>query len=158
VTEIDMSDRLADAFDFRGRLSFVGRERLSRKLTALTIPVIVGPLFLLVFGMPRAVALTPLILLPPLLVAFVAADMRRIHDVNQHAHIVYGRAVLGLTLVLGLLLTGLFIPDIPDWTRISLVGLSAVVWLAATIRGFARLPIEWRRGDPGPNRFGPPPK
>ena len=153
-----MSDRLADAFDFRGRISFVGRERLSRKLGALMVPTVAGPLVLLIVGVPRAVAVTPFVLLLPLMVALFAADVRRIHDVNQHAHIVYARSVFGLALVLGPLLAAAFTPDIPDWGRIALVGLSAVVGLVTTIQGFARAPIEWRRGDPGPNRFGPPPE
>ena len=152
-----MSDRLADAFDFRGRLSFVGRERLTRKLGALMVASVAVPLLLLVGGVPRAVAAAPLVLILPILVALFAADVRRIHDVNQHAHIVYARSAFGLALVLGPLLAAAFTPDIPDWARIALVGLSAVVGLVTTIQGFGRQPIEWRRGDPGPNRFGPPP-
>ena len=153
-----MSDRLADAFDFRGRLSFVGRERLSRKLGGLIVASVAGSLLLLVVGVPRAVAVAPLILIPPLLVALFVADVRRIHDVNQHAHIVYARAVFGLALVLGPLLAAAFTPDIPDWARIALVGLSVTVGIVTSIQGFGRQPIEWRRGDPGPNRFGPPPE
>ena len=153
-----MSDRLADAFDLRGRLSFVGRERLTRKLGALMVASVAVPLLLLIVGVPRAVAAAPLGLILPILVALFAADVRRIHDVNQHAHIVYARSVFGLALVLGPLLAAAFTPDIPDWARIALVGLSAVVGIVTTIQGFARPPIEWRRGDPRPNRFGPPPE
>jgi hypothetical protein len=153
-----MSDRLADAFDFRGRLSFVGRERLSRKLVALAILPVLGPMGLLLLDAPRPLALAPLALLLPLMVALVAADMRRIHDVNQHAHIVYGRSLLGFAVVVGPLLAAGLLPDIPDWTRLALVGASAAVVLAMIIRQFLRPPIEWRRGDPGPNRFGPPPE
>ncbi|MEY4555190.1 MAG: hypothetical protein RL093_309 [Pseudomonadota bacterium] len=153
-----MSDRLADAFDFRGRISFVGRERLTRKLGVLLVVSVAGPLLLLAFGVPRAVAVVPFVLIPPLLVALFAADVRRIHDVNQHAHIVYARSVFGLALVLGPLVAAAFTPDIPDWARIALVGLSVAVGIVTSIQGFARAPIEWRRGDPGANRFGPPPE
>lgn len=156
MAEIAMSDRLADAFDFRGRISFAGRERLTRKLGALMVASVAGALLLLTFGVPRAVAAAPFALVPPLLVALFAADVRRIHDVNQHAHIVYARAAFGLALVLGPLLAAAFTPDIPGWARIALVGMSAVVGIVTSIQGFARAPIEWRRGDPGPNRFGPP--
>ncbi len=152
-----MSDRLADAFDFRGRLSFVGRERLSRKLVALAILPILGPMGLLLLEVPRALALAPLTLLLPLAAALLAADVRRIHDVNQHAHIVYGRSVLGIALIVGPLLAAALLPDIPDWVRLALTAVSALLLLAMTIRHFSIPPIEWRRGTPGPNRFGPPP-
>lgn len=153
-----MSDRLADAFDFTGRLSFVGRERLSRKLVALAILPILGPMGLLLLDVPRAFALVPLILLLPLMAALVAADMRRLHDVNQHAHIVYGRSFLGFAVAVGPLLAAALLANISDWARLALAGSSVVLMLAMIIRQFLRPPIEWRRGDPGPNRFGPPPE
>lgn len=153
-----MSDRLADAFDFTGRLSFVGRERLSRKLVALAILPVVGPMVLFVFGAPRELALAPLVLLLPLMAALLAADVRRIHDVNQHAHVVYGLGVLGLAVTISPLLAAAALRDIQDWVRLCLVGLSVLVFVGLMIRQFMRQPIEWRRGDPGPNRFGPPPE
>jgi MFS family permease len=153
-----MSDRLTDAFDFRGRLSFGGRERLSRKLLILAAFPILGPIILLMLGAARALAVAPLILLLPLAVADVAADVRRIHDLNQHAHLIYGRALFNFAMVVGPALAAILASGIPDGLRLAFAALSAAAFLIVTVRHFLRPPIEWRRGDPGPNRFGPPPE
>ncbi|CAN7338701.1 hypothetical protein [Brevundimonas sp. LjRoot202] len=153
-----MSDRLAAAFDFRGRLSFVGHERLTRKLLLLSIVPVLGPMFLLIAGAPRLLALTPLALLVPLLVAFMAAHARRMHDLNQHAYVVHGRRGLILALAIAPALTAFLMPGLPDWAILALPALSLVVVVVSTVRSLFVAPLEWRRGDPGPNRFGPAPE
>lgn len=152
-----MSDRLANAFDFRGRLSFVGRQRLERKLLLLAMPGVVGPIFLLMIGAPRPVAGAAALILVPALIGLAAANVRRLHDVGCHAHRVHLKRWIWLLIIstpVGLAIT---FPNLPEPTLWSLAGLSGVALLASLfIRDLTW--TEWRRGEPGTNRFGPPPE
>jgi uncharacterized membrane protein YhaH (DUF805 family) len=151
-----MSDRLANAFDFQGRLSFVGRQRLERKLLLIAMPGVVGPIFLLMIGVPRAVAAAAALLLAPALIGLVAANVRRLHDVGRHAHRVHLKRWFWLLIISTPVGVALTFPDLPEPARWGLAGVSGVALLASLF-----IPdmtwTEWRRGDPGPNRFGPPP-
>ena len=152
-----MSDRLANAFDFSGRLSRGGRARLERKVMLIGSLGVVGPVFLLTIGTPRPVAAVPALLLIPLLMALAASGVRRLHDVGRHAHRVYLKRLVRLAITITPLgIAGAF-PALPIPVLWSLVGLSGVALLASLfIRDLGW--TEWRRGDPGPNRFGPPPE
>lgn len=153
-----MSDRLVDAFDFHGRLSRNGSRRLAARLMAVALVGWLAPLFLLMAGAPRFIAWLPFSLLPLIAVAGVAASVRRLHDVGRDARLEWLKRLGALILTLGLTLAPVFailaVPDLPAWAVWSLLGVSAAIFVAAVFRGRP----EWGPGDPGPNRFGPPPE
>ncbi|TPW01273.1 MAG: hypothetical protein FD125_2664, partial [bacterium] len=60
-----MSDHLSRAFDFSGRLSFAGRQRLERKLLLILLLSLAGPIFLLMIGVPLPIAGAMALLLVP---------------------------------------------------------------------------------------------
>lgn len=152
-----MSDRLANAFDFRGRLSFVGRQRLERKLLAVALIPFVGCAALIMLNLRQWAAL-PFLLLVPLPIALVAAHVRRLHDLGLGAGAVSIRHFLVLILIATPVAAALLVTELPDWARLALAAVSVVVVVATALRSLFVLPLDWRRGDPGPNRFGPPPE
>ena len=152
-----MSDQLGSAFDFSGRLSFAGRQRLERKLLLIFVAGIAGPVFLLTIGVSPPFAGVAALLLVPALIGLCAASVRRLHDVGRHAHRVYLKRSVWLLMVGAPAAAVLAIPDLPPPVLWGLVGLSGMALLSGL---FIRDLIwaEWLRGEPGPNRFGPPPE
>lgn len=155
--EVHVSDRLADAFDFNGRLSFAGRQRLERKLLALALIPFLALAVLIMLGLRQWGAL-PFLLLVPLPVALAAAHVRRMHDLGLEAGAVLVRHLLAFVLFAAPAGLALIAVGLPDWVRLALTATSAVVILAGAARSLFVLPLDWRRGDPGPNRFGSPPE
>ena len=153
-----MSDRLANAFDFHGRLGRTGRARLELKLVLIAVPVTMSPIGLLIAGIPRAWAWLPFLLLPPVLVAFVAASVRRLHDVGLSARMEFVRSLGFLIMVLAPLTAVFLVPDVPEPFIWILVGVSVVTLIVGALRNPFWARPEWGPGDPGPNRFGPPPE
>lgn len=152
-----MSDRLADAFDFKGRLSFAGRQRLERKLLALALLPLLTAAVLIMLGLRQWAALAFLLLLP-LPVALAAAHVRRMHDLGLEAGAVLVRHLLAFGLFAAPAALALIAVSLPDWARLALTATSALVILTGIARSLFVLPLDWRRGDPGPNRFGPAPE
>lgn len=153
-----MSDRLADAFDFQGRLGRDDQRRLELKLGVIAVLAWVTPIALLMAGAPRALAWLPFLALPPAGVAFVAAGVRRLHDVGLGARMEFVRGAGFLIMVLGPLAAAILIPDLPEPFGWVLVGFSAIIFIVALGRNLTGGRPEWGPGDPGPNRFGPPPE
>jgi uncharacterized membrane protein YhaH (DUF805 family) len=152
-----MSDRLANAFDFRGRLSFVGRQRLERKLLLIALPGVVGPIFLLIVGVSPPIAGAAALFLIPAVVGLAAANVRRLHDVGRPAHRVYLKRLISLLIVATPVAVAISRPDLPELVLRGLTGFSGVALLASLfIRDLTW--TEWLRGEPGSNRFGPPPE
>ena len=149
-----MSDRLVDAFDFNGRLGRSGLRRLELKLMAVAIAGGLAPLFLLLGGAPRAIAWLPLGILPVIAVAGAAAGVRRLHDVGRDARPEWLKSFGVFVVVLGPAFAMLAFPDLPEPLVWALLGVSAAILVIAAFRGRP----EWGPGDPGPNRFGPPPE
>ena len=149
-----MSDRLAKAFDFSGRLSFAGRARLERKLLLIAALGLAGPVFLLMVGIPPPVAGAAALFLVPVVIGLAASGVRRLHDVGRDAHRVYLKRLVWLAIVAAPVAVAIYRPDLPEQVRWGLTGTSGV---AALIGLFLRdlTWTEWLRGDPGPNRFGP---
>ena len=152
-----MSDRLAKAFDFSGRLSFAGRQRLERKLLLIAVLSIAGPIFLFMIGAPPPVGLAAALLFVPVAVGTAAANVRRLHDVGHDAHRVYLKRLVWLAIIAAPVAVAISRPDLPEQVRWGLGGISGV---AALIGLFIRdlTWTEWLRGEPGPNRFGPAPE
>ena len=151
-----MTREIGEAFDFRGRLSRVGQMRLERKLIAISIPGIIGPILLLMAGAPRIVAVIPALVLLPVIVATAAANVRRLHDVGRHAHRVYAKRLIFSACLVGALAAVIIVPNLPEAAAWTLIGLVVTALLASVFtRDLGQ--TEWRRGDPRPNRFGPPP-
>lgn len=151
-----MTRQFGEAFDFRGRLSRVGQMRLERKLVVIAAPGIIGPVLLLMAGVPRIVAGIPALILVPVMAAAFAGNVRRLHDVGRHAHRVYAKRLIFSACLVGALAAVVIFPDLPEaaaWTLIGLVISALLVGLFIRDLGAT----EWRRGDPRPNRFGPPP-
>lgn len=153
-----MSDRLADAFKFQGRLGRDGQRRLELKLGMIVVLAWVTPIGLLIAGAPRAWAWLPFLALPPVGVAFVAAGVRRLHDVGLSAGMEFVRGVGFLIMVLGPLAVASLTPDLPEPFGWVLVSFSAISFIVAVGRNLTGGRPEWGPGDPGPNRFGPPPE
>lgn len=152
-----MSDRLANAFDFHGRLSFVGRQRLERKLLLVAIPGVIGPIFLLIVGVPPPIAGMATVFLIPAVIGLAAANVRRLHDVGRTAHRVYLKRLISFVIVATPVTAALTLPDLPEFARLGLAGFSGLALLTSFfVRDLTW--TEWRRGDSGPNRFGPPPE
>lgn len=151
-----MSDRLAKAFDFSGRLSFAGRARLERKLLLIFVLSLAGPIFLLMIGKPP-IAGAMALLLVPVVIGLAASGVRRLHDVGHDAHRVYLKRLVWLAIVAAPVAVAISRPDLPEQIRWGLTGTSGV---AALIGLFLRdlTWTEWLRGEPGPNRFGPAPE
>lgn len=152
-----MSDRLLDAFDFRGRLGRDGRRRLELKLTLVVILAWVGAILMLMSGAPRALAGLALLPLPAAAVAFVGAGVRRLHDVGLSARTEALKDLGALCLLVGPLIAAAVRPDLPEPAVWALVGLSAATFIALVGVNVVRGRPEWGPGDPGPNRYGPPP-
>lgn len=152
-----MSDRLAKAFDFSGRLSFAGRQRLERKLLLILLLSLAGPIFLLMIGAPLPIAGAMALLLVPVVIGLAASGVRRLHDVGRHAHRVYLKRLVWLAISAAPVSVAISRPDLPEQVQWALAGISG---LAALIGLF--IPkltwTEWLRGEPGPNRFGPAPE
>lgn len=152
-----MSDRIADCLKFNGRLSLIGAWRLQRKLLLVAMVGWGAPIALLLNGAPRAVALAPFSILVVLAVAFAGAHVRRLHDVGRHAHQEIARQLLAVGMTLGPLVAIVVMPRMPA----IFSGLLCVIALGSLIFSIARSepggPPTWRRGDPEPNAFGPPP-
>lgn len=149
-----MTGRPVDVFDFNGRLSRSGSRRLAVQLTAFWIAGWLAPLFLLLGGAPRAVAWLPLCVFPFLLVAEAAAGVRRLHDVGRDARSEGLKSLGVFAMILGPLGAVLALPGLPEPLLWTLLGTSAAILAAAAFRGRP----ERGPGDPGPNRFGPPPE
>jgi len=149
--------KLRHAFDFQGRLSRADQMRLERRLIIISIPGILGPMFLLIAGAPRIVAVLPALLLVPVVVAAVASNVRRLHDVGRHAHRVYLKRLIFSACLVAALTAILVLPDLPEDAAWTLAGLAVTAFLLSFfVRDLGW--TEWRRGDSGPNRFGPPPE
>jgi uncharacterized membrane protein YhaH (DUF805 family) len=153
-----MSDRLADAFDFQGRLGRGGRRRLELKLGVILVLAVMTPIALLIAGVPRALAWIPFLALPPAGVAFLAASVRRLHDVGLSAGMEFVRGFGFLIIVLGPLAAAILMPDLPPPYGWVLVGFPIAALIVASFRNLTGGRPEWGPGDPGPNRFGPPPE
>lgn len=152
-----MSDRLAKAFDFSGRLSFAGRQRLERKLLLIAGLSIAGPVFLFMIGAPPLVGGLAALLFVPVVIGSVAANVRRLHDVGRDAHRVYLKRLVWLAIAAAPVAVAISRPDLPEPIRWGLAGTSGVATLVGLfIRDLTW--TEWLRGDPGPNRFGPAPE
>lgn len=149
-----MFNRVLDAFDFHGRLSRNGSRRLAAKLMALAVVGWLAPLLLLMGGAPKILAWLPYSLLPLIAVAGAAAGVRRMHDVGRDARFEWLKRLGVLILTLGPVLVILAVPNLPAWVVWVLLSLSAAIFVAVVFRGRP----EWGPGDPGPNRFGPPPE
>ena len=152
-----MSDRLAKAFDFSGRLSFAGRARLERKLLLVAVLSIAGTIFLLMIGAPPLVGGAAALLFVPVVIGSAAANVRRLHDVGHDAHRVYLKRLVWLAIIAAPIAVAISRPDLPEQVRWGLTGTSGV---AALIGLFIRdlTWTEWLRGEPGSNRFGPAPE
>ena len=74
------------------------------------------------------------------------------------ARMEFFRGVGFLTLVLGPLAAAILTPDLPEPFGWVLVGFSAITFIVAIGRNMTGGRPEWGPGDPGPNRFGPPPE
>ena len=152
-----MSDRISNALDFRGRLSFGGRQRLERKLLLIALPGVVGPIFLLMIGVSPPIAGAAALLLVPVIIGLVAANVRRLHDVGSTAHHVYLKRFISLLIIATPVAVAISRPDLPELVLWGLAGFSGVALFASLfIRDLTW--TEWLRGDPGPNRFGPSPE
>lgn len=151
-----MSDRLSDAFNFHGRLSFVQHARLERKLMGIGLLPFVALAGLSLTGNLRWAGL-PFLLYLPLGVALTAAGARRLHDVGLAASDVWLGNIVALALIGTPAVLAIYADGLPDWLRLILAGTTALMFVAGVVRGLFDRPPEWRRGDAGPNRFGPPP-
>ena len=145
--------RLSNQFSFDGRLGRVGWRRLHLRIILLGCLAILATLFILISDLPRVFALFPLALLPILLVAFISAWTRRLHDVGVHARgeilRIAGIGVIGFAPPLAFLL----VPDLPDWAYAALGAWFVGGLIFSMLIGWQR--PEWRLGDDGPNEFGP---
>lgn len=153
-----MSDRLADAFDFRGRLGRSAKRRLELKPGVILVLATMTPIALLIGGAPRAWAWLPFLAVPPAGAAFLAASIRRLHDVGLSARMEFFRRAGFLVMALGPLAAAILMPDLPETVWWLLIGFSAVTFIVAVGRDLAGGRPEWGPGDPGPNRYGPPPE
>ena len=151
-----MSDRLIDAFDFRGRLGRKGRRRLELKLSAVVVLAWTAAIFMLIFGAPRLVAGLALLPLPAVGLALIAAGVRRLHDVGLSARAEFAKGLALLIMLVGPLIVAALTPDLPEPVLWALVGLSAAVFVGSVCVSIVRGRPEWGPGDPGPNRYGPP--
>ena len=152
-----MSDRLAKAFDFSGRLSFAGRQRLERKLLLIAALSITGPNFLFMVGAPPLVGAAAAMLFVPVVIGSVAASVRRLHDAGRHAHRVYLKRLVWLAIVAAPVAIAIYRSDLPEQVLWGLTGTSGLaVLIGLFIRDLTW--TEWLRGEPGPNRFGPAPE
>jgi len=152
-----MSDRLAKAFDFSGRLSFAGRQRLERKLLLIAVLSIAGPIFLFMIGVPPLIGGAAALLFVPVVIGSAAANVRRLHDVGRDAHRVYLKRLVWLAIIAAPVAVAISRPDLPEQVRWGFAGISGV----ATLIGLCIRDLtwtEWLRGEPGPNRFGPSPE
>jgi len=152
-----MSDRLAKAFDFSGRLSFAGRQRLERKLLLVLLLSLAGPIFLLMIGTPPPIAGAMALLLVPVVIALAASGVRRLHDVGRHAHRVYLKRLIWVIIFATPINVAISFPDLPEQVGWGLAGASGVALLASLFNRDLTW-TEWLRGEPGPNRFGPAPE
>jgi uncharacterized membrane protein YhaH (DUF805 family) len=152
-----MTDRLVRIFDFSGRLSFAGRARLERKLLLIAALGIAGPIFLFMVDAPPLAGAAAALLIVPVAIGSVAANVRRLHDVGQDAHRVYLKRLVWWAIVAAPVAVAIYRPDLPEQVRWGMTGTSG---LAALIGLFIRdlTWTEWLRGEPGPNRFGPAPE
>lgn len=152
-----MSDRLAKAFDFSGRLSFAGRQRLERKLLLIAVLGLAGPVFLLMIGTPLPIAGAMALLLVPVVIGLAASGVRRLHDVGRDAHRVYLKRLISFTIFATPINVAISFPDLPEQVRWGLAGVSGVALLVSLFNRDLTW-TEWLRGEPGPNRFGPAPE
>ena len=151
-----MLKEFSGLFDFRGRLTRSDMIRLERKALFAAMLGIVAPVLLLIFGVPPALALLPALVLIPIMVAGAALNFRRLHDVGRHAHRVYAKRVVFCAALAVPLAAIIALPGLSEPAAWTLIG----VTLGALVMSFFVRDLgltEWRRGDPGPNRFGPPP-
>ncbi len=151
-----MSDRLADTFNFKGRLSRGGQRRIQYKLLAFALVGWVAPLLLLIAGAPGVLAMIPFVILPIVALGLVAAAVRRFHDVDLHAHREMLIYILGTATVIGPFVIIAMVPDLPQPIAYGLMGLSVLTLLAGFMANLRGRP-EWGPGDPDTNEFGPPP-
>lgn len=148
---------IGEAFDFKGRLSRAEQMRLGRKLLLIALPGMIVPILLLIAGVPRLLSALPALLLLPVCLAGIAANVRRLHDVGRHAHRVYSKRV-GLLVCLAVpVVAVLTFPSMPGWLALTLIAIPVVGFPASLfVRDLGY--TEWRRSDPGPNQFGPAPE
>lgn len=149
-----MAERLIDAFDFNGRLSRSGARRLEARLAAFAVAGCLAPLLLLLGGAPKGIAWLPFGILPVIALAGAAAGVRRLHDVGRDARLEWLKSLGVLVLMAGPVVVVLAFPGLPEPVVWTLLGVSAAILVTAALRGRP----EWGPGDPGPNRFGPPPE
>jgi len=141
-------------FDFRGRLNRPELIRLERNILFVAMPGMVAHVLLLIFGVPAILALLPALVFIPVTVVGAAAGFRRLHDVGRHAHRVHAKRIIFCAGLAVPLIAVIVFPALPEAIAWTLTGLT----VAAFVASFFLLDLgftEWRRGDPGPNRFGP---
>jgi len=151
-----MSQAIRDALAFRGRLTRLGYWRWQLALVLVTAGFAYAPIAVAMAGGPRrfsALAFAPMAIA---LIAAVGVVTRRLHD--------RGRSVGWLALFTlapwGLALLSIWLAESPELAEYSWAPSAALtaslVSLALNVWGFVEIGLL--RGDPGPNRFGPPPE
>lgn len=115
-------------------------------------------ILMLMSGAPRLLAGLALLPLPAAGLAFVAVAVRRLHDVGRSARAEFVKGMGVLVALAGPLIAAGVTPDLPEPALWALVSLSAAVFIACVGMNVVRGRPEWGPGDPGPNRYGPPPR
>jgi uncharacterized membrane protein YhaH (DUF805 family) len=150
-----MMKAIGDALAFRGRLTRLGYWRWQMALVVLSAGFAYGAVAVAMGGGPRW--LSALVFAPMLIavVAGVGVVARRLHD--------RGRGVRWLIAFLvgpwGLAALSIWLPQhapVADqaWTTPAVLA-TALLSLVLNVWGFVEIGVL--RGQPGPNRFGPPP-
>lgn len=139
---------LARLFSFRGRTSRLNywRTWLGMNLAIAVLWVV----FIFIAMGAGEIAVIPMLLVIPLLIASAAVSVRRLHDRNKSAWWLLVFWVVPLaSLVVAQVLT----------ERTGEGGLAAelALWASLASQLWALVELGFLRGSPQPNRFGPPP-
>jgi len=149
-----MIQAMGDALAFRGRLTRLGYWRWQIALVVITAAFVYGAVAVAMGGGPRWLSA---LVFAPIVVAVIAAVgviARRLHDRGRGVHwlMVFIVTPWGLAALSIWLAERSAVAD--GWTA-SLSLAAALLSLLFNVWGFVEIGLL--RGQPDPNRFGPPP-
>ena len=154
--EWTMGQAIVDTLAFRGRLTRLGYWRWQLAFLVIGAGLAYGSVAVAIAGGPRWLSALVFAPMAVTLIAAVGVVARRLHDRGRGGRwiIVFVAAPWGLAALSIWLIEGPTDLDyrwaVPTALAASLASLAVNLW--------AFVEIGLLRGDPGPNRFGPPPE